>query len=308
MRPCIIFNPTARGDKARKLGQHLDALASECVLRPTTGPGAACGLAREAVEQGVETLVAAGGDGTVNEVLNGIASVPDGLDRARLAILPLGTMNVFARELNLPLDLPNAWRIIQEGRETRIDLPQTAHGSLAAPIQTRFAQMAGAGLDSRAIALVDWRWKKRFGPLAYVIAGLRALSGPQPVITVQAGPHRAMGELVLIGNGRFYGGHLPIFPDADCRDGLLEVRVFPRSNWVALVRFGWSWISRRPFHLRGEQSFRLQSLTLTSSEPVPFEVDGDNVGHLPAAFSVRARALRVVAPAWKVLRGDEGPL
>ncbi len=297
MRPCIIFNPTARGDKARKLRDHLDALASECVLRPTTGPRAACGLAREAVEQGFDTLVAAGGDGTVNEVLNGMASAPDGLERARLAILPFGTMNVFARELSLPLDLPSAWRVIKEGRETRIDLPQAAHGPQDTPIQTRFAQMAGAGLDSRAIALVDWRLKKRLGPLAYVIAGLRALSGSQPLITVQAGPHLATGELVLIGNGRFYGGHLPIFPDADCRDALLEVKVFPRTNWVALLRFGWSWSSRRPFHIRGEQSFRVQTLTLTSNEPVPFEVDGDNVGHLPATFSVRQRALRVVVRA-----------
>lgn len=294
MRACIIFNPTARGDKARKLRQHLDALGSECTLRPTTGPGAACGQAREAVEQGFDTLVAAGGDGTVNEVLNGIASAPDGLDRARLAILPLGTMNVFARELSLPLDLPNAWRVIKEGRETRIDLPQTVHGPQDKPIQTRFAQMAGAGLDSRAIALVDWRLKKKLGPLAYAIAGLRALSGPQPIISVQAGPHHATGELVLIGNGRFYGGHLPIFPGADCRDGLLDVRVFARANWFALLRFGMSWISRRPFHLRNEQSFRVPTLTLTSGEPMPFEVDGDNVGQLPASFSVRQRALRVV--------------
>ena len=104
MRLCIVFNPTARGDKARRFRQRLEALARECVLMPTTGPGAAVDLAAEAVRQGFDTVVAAGGDGTVNEVLNGIAGVEQGLERARLGILPLGTMNVFARELGLPLN------------------------------------------------------------------------------------------------------------------------------------------------------------------------------------------------------------
>jgi len=107
----IIFNPTARGDKAQALVPLLDSVASEVELRPTRGPGDAGTLAREAVESGFKTIVAAGGDGTVNEVLNGIAQAESGLLKARLAVLPLGTVNVFAKELGIPSNLASGMAV-----------------------------------------------------------------------------------------------------------------------------------------------------------------------------------------------------
>ena len=297
MRLCVVFNPTARGNKARRFRRRLEALAHECVLMPTDGPGAAVDLAAEAVRQGFDTVVAAGGDGTVNEVLNGIAGVQHGLERARLGILPLGTMNVFARELGLPLNPDAAWSVVRQHNETTIDLPCVEFEAEGRTAHRYFAQLAGAGLDSRAIGLVDWSWKTRIGSLAYAAAGLRAMQGFQPPVTVALPDGtRSSGELVLVGNGTLYGGCVTMFPGASLRDGQLEIRVLPRVGVLALVRFALSWLFRGGFAVPGERHLRADRFTLTSDEAVPFQVDGDNAGLLSARFSVRPRALRVIAP------------
>src|SRR5882672_2238462 len=98
---CVIFNPTARGDKAKRFRQQLDSIAKQAKLKQTTAAGDARRLAAEAVKEGFDTIVAAGGDGTLNEVLNGIGDAPKGFEGARLGLLPLGTVNVFARELKI---------------------------------------------------------------------------------------------------------------------------------------------------------------------------------------------------------------
>src|SRR5437773_8109408 len=123
MRICVIFNPAARGEKAKRFRNHLDTLSTKCALKPTFAAGAGRTLAAEAVREGFEVIVAGGGDGTVNEVLNGIGDYPGGFARARLGVLPLGTVNVFAREIGMPLSLRRAWEVIRRGRESAIDLP-----------------------------------------------------------------------------------------------------------------------------------------------------------------------------------------
>ena len=127
MRICVIFNPTARGEKAKRFRRHLDLIAGDCALKQTVAAGGARALAAEAVREGFDSIVAAGGDGTMNEVLNGIGDVPDGFERARLGVLPLGTVNVFAKELGLPMNLRRDWAVMRAGRETRIDLPCVEH-------------------------------------------------------------------------------------------------------------------------------------------------------------------------------------
>ena len=173
VRTCVIFNPTARGDKARHLRAHLDELARQCTLKLTAAVGDARRLATEAVSEGFQIVVAAGGDGTLNEVLNGIADAPNGLARARLGLLPLGTVNVFAREMSIPTRLEAAWQAIRRGKESLIDLPNIEYDAKGVRQRRCFAQLAGAGLDASAIELVHWPLKKKIGPLAYVVAGLK---------------------------------------------------------------------------------------------------------------------------------------
>lgn len=294
MRSCVIFNPSARGDKARHFRHQLDVIGARCDLKATTCAGDARRLAAQAVGEGFELVIAAGGDGTVNETLNGIGDVPGGFDHTRLGVLPLGTVNVFARELKIPPRVDAAWAILQRGRETRIDLPRA---EFAAGQGCYFAQLAGAGLDARAIELVNWPLKKKIGPFAYVIAGLKALREVKPMITVRAADGQtATGEMVLLGNGRLYGGSFPLLPRADLRDGLLDVCVLPRATWLALIRCAPGFLLRG--RLPASQVRHLQSATFELSSPnlAGFELDGEWVGNLPVKFSVERERLRVIVP------------
>lgn len=291
----VIFNPTARGDKARHLRRQLEELRQHARLEPTARAGHARELAANVVREGCETVVAAGGDGTVNEVLNGLVDAGD-LARVRLAVLPLGTVNVFAKELGIPTDFAGAWEVVLAGAERTIDLPLAEFGPPSARTTRAFAQMGGAGLDSRAIGMVSWALKKKIGPLAYVWACMLAMRGPRPRVEVTVGNQTVTGELAAIGNGRFLGGRYPVFPHARLDDGLLDVAVVPRMTWFAIARIFPALLRddfagcRDVVHLRGER------IALRSPDPLPLHLEGDNVGELPADIWLRRNALRVVVP------------
>jgi len=205
-------------------------------------------------------------------------------------------MNVFARELKIPLRIGRAWEVLQRGNEIKIDLPR-AEFSADGVLQKRyFCQLAGAGLDARAIELVDWQHKKQVGKLAYVIAGLKALREKKPQITVRANGQSATGELVLVGNGRFYGGSFAILPLADLCDGRLDICVLPRANWWTLLRSAPGLLLRGKLPASVAQHLSAETFELTSETAAAFELDGEWVGKLPATFSIEREKLRVVVP------------
>lgn len=309
MRKCVIFNPAARGEKSRRFRTHLDYIGKDASLKLTAGPGDARKLAAQAVEEGFQIVVAAGGDGTLNEVLNGIGDAPSGFERAALGVLPLGTVNVFAREVGISPRFEQAWQVIEQEHETRIDLPSVeyeplipsngdgANGKSDHRRERRyFAQLAGAGLDARAIELVKWQVKKLVGPLAYVLAGFQAMISPPSRISISGGKQPSTAGLVMIGNGRLYGGQFNLFPGADLRDGLLEVCILPRVTWFTLAR------SSPPLLLSGRlpgsvcELFQSRELTLSSDTPTPVQADGELIGRLPATFRIQPRGLRVIVP------------
>lgn len=293
---CVIFNPAARGEKATRLRKQLDQVRGSWALKPTTGPGAARQLATDAVHEGFDTIVAAGGDGTLNEVLNGIADVPAGLSRARLGILPLGTINVFARELKLPSDLEKACEILETGSELAIDLPCAEFTRDGKRESRCFIQLAGAGWDARSVELVNWELKKRIGPGAYVVAGLQALISPQATITISNGTQTHTGELVLIGNGKFYGGSFPIFHQSDYQDGVLDACVFEKVNWQSLPRHLWQFASGKLFKPGGTLYLQGREFHLSSPTRAALQLEGELVGELPAKISVLPEKLRVLVP------------
>ena len=296
VRICVIFNPAARGNKARRFKKFLNELSQQCALKATTAPGDARRFAHAAVATGYDIIAAAGGDGTVNEVLNGIGDDPDGFSKTRLGVLPLGTVNVFARELKIPLKLERAWQVLKRAQEMKIDLGRADFFEDNKPAQRYFMQLAGAGLDARAIELVSWKLKKSAGPLAYVVAGFQALAEKQPQISASAAGQKITGELALLGNGRFYGGSFHIFPEAHLSNGLLDVCVFPKVNLPTLLRLAPGFLLRQKLSEHRVQRLRAGKIALTSATPAAFELDGEWVGHLPATFSVERQKLRVVVP------------
>jgi YegS/Rv2252/BmrU family lipid kinase len=292
----VIFNPAARGNKARHFRRHLDKIGGQSALKATTAPGDARRLAAEAVNEGFDLIVAAGGDGTVNEILNGFGDVQNGFARAKLGVLPLGTINVFARELKIPLRLERAWDVLQRGRETRIDLPRAEFSANGVRRRQYFVQLAGAGFDARVIELVDWSHKKKIGPLAYIVAGLKAFREKKPKIVLHANGQSLAGELILVGNGRFYGGPFAIFPQADLRDGFLDICVLRRVNWLTLLHCVPSLLARGKLPSSLVQRFRAANFELAGDAAAAFELDGEWAGHLPATFSIEREQLRVVVP------------
>jgi YegS/Rv2252/BmrU family lipid kinase len=296
VRICVIFNPAARGSKARHFRQHLGEMAGQSAFKATTAPGDARRLAMEAVTDGFDVIVAAGGDGTVNEVLNGIGDAPNGFEKTRLGVLPLGTVNVFARELKIPLRLESAWEVLRREHETKIDLPQVEFSANGIPQKRYFVQLAGVGFDARAIELVDFSMKKKIGPLAYVLAGLNALREKKSKIVVRVNGENFSGELILIGNGKFYGGPFEIFPQADLRDGLLEICFFPLVDFATLLRCAPHFFVRQKLPEKMVKRFHAASFELSSEMPASFELDGEWIGNLPATFSVEREKLRVIVP------------
>ena len=126
--------------------------------------------------EGFEIVVAAGGDGTINEVLNGIGDAPGGFDRARLGVLPLGTVNVFARELKIPLKLERAWEILRRGTKLKL-ICRAWNLRRTASAKRNFSPSSPEPVSTHApLNLWICRLKKKIGPLAYVIAGLKALA------------------------------------------------------------------------------------------------------------------------------------
>ncbi len=286
----VVFNPSARGDRARAWRERLGLLAKDAALLATSGPGDAVTLARQAGEAGADLVVAAGGDGTVNEVVNGLCLV-EAPRRPAMAVFPMGTVNVFARELGMSRDPAAAWGEVMSGRRCEVDIGVATHAGGT----RRFVQLAGAGMDAEAIRRVRWRLKQWAGPLAYVWAGLGVASRTLPQIEVRVSGRTASGPLALVGNGRLYGGGFRVFPEAVLDDGLLDVSVLRHAHPLALARAVLAAWHGRAGSLPGVAHFQGRFVEMHSDHVgARFQVEGDDVGALPVEFRVEARALRVV--------------
>jgi YegS/Rv2252/BmrU family lipid kinase len=278
----VILNPAARSERAKSAWKRI-ARFPHCTTRMTAGVGDAQAVAEAGVSEGFTTIVAAGGDGTVNEVVNGIV----GAD-VSLGILPVGTMNVFAAELGLPGDLDEAWAIIQAGRTRRVDLLRAN--------QQYFVQLAGVGLDAQVVQATSWESKKSFGPLSYLISAAHIAARKPPRLFVEADEQVREGSFVLIGNGRYYGGPLAFFKDARIDDGKLDVLIFKNLAYLDIARYVTNVFIGKHTDLPDVEYFQTKKAVVRSDEEVPVEVDGEVVGNLPVTFRVSSRKLRVVVP------------
>lgn len=294
---CLITNPSARGDKARSFLEQRKRWSELGVIMETKGPGDASALASQAVKDGFSTVIAAGGDGTVYEVLNGIVSASKKFNETRIGVLPLGTVNVFAKELGMPMNLARCKDILLKGSSRLLDLPFVRFQENGADQKRYFAQLGGAGLDAFAIQEVSFKLKKRLGPLAYVVAGLKVIGRDLPQIQCRTyDGTTADGKLILLGNGAFYGGRFRVFPDAKLDDGLLHALVFQDVRWFQLPWRGLGlWMDQ--LHTQsGVTYLKSTSLELVSSAPVPFELEGEVVGQLPAHLHMSKEKLQVISP------------
>ena len=281
----VILNPAARSARTQRLRAQVEELTRDSVLCTTTQAGEAERLARNAAAEGYGRIVAAGGDGTINEIVNGIAG-----HNVSLGLLPLGTMNVFATELGLPVNnLADCWKIIERNRTHQVDLPSAN--------RKHFVQLAGVGLDAQAVKETSRTFKRSLGPLSYLISAVQIATRTPPVLRIESEEAVTKeGSFVLVGNGRLYGGRFPFFKEAVMDDGLLDVIVFKRLGYVDIIRYLQDVVFTPQISSPEVEYFKTKHLRVTSEETVPVEIDGELIGNCPVEFSIRAGGLRVLSP------------
>jgi diacylglycerol kinase (ATP) len=281
----IILNPAADSERAQRRQAHVQSLARDCLVCATTYTGEAEAMARRGAAEGFEKIVAAGGDGTINEVVNGLAGTG-----TMLGLLPIGTMNVFATELGLPVhDLELCWDIVKGDNSRAVDLPKAN--------QKFFVQLAGVGLDAQVVKETSAQLKRSFGPLSYVISAVQIAARKPPKLFIQSEDASIdEGSFVLVGNGRLYGGPFPFFKRAALDDGLLDVIVFKRLGYLEIIKYLQDVVFSSNIRVPEIEYFQTVRLRVESDQTVPVELDGELVGNCPVEFSLQENSLRVLVP------------
>jgi len=286
----MIANPTA-GRSVRAKVQQAAAILREAAwpveLHWTQQRGSALQLARQAVEAQAEAAIAVGGDGTVNEVLNGLIG-----STLHLGVIPLGTANCFAHESGIPVNPAKAARMLLESRPRRIHLGKAG--------ETYFLLMASVGFDAEVVDRLSSTLKQRLGKLAYILTALRLFFQYRPprLRLVVDGQEQLEGYGVVIGNTRYYGGRFQITPQAGYDKEELDVCLFQSPGVRALMRYAWG-ILNGSRHLKYKdvvyrKTKRVSVESLSSAAPV--QIDGDPLGRTPMQFEMVPNALSVLLP------------
>ena len=300
----LILNPHARSERAKRALRFVMEHATRFAIYASNSPEEAVDLVKKFASEGEPIVVAAGGDGTLNAVVGGLIGT-----ETILGILPTGTMNVFARELQIPFSqLKGALEVIDAGHVKEVDLFE-AEG-------TPFVQMAGVGFDAQVIEETSSESKRRLGPLAYVLAAVKVLGTKPPKMTVHFDEgHSVEGACVLLGNGALYGGQLRLFKKADNADDLLDVLVYKEAGYKAAVR-SLSTVALGGYEQDGKwvEYYQTSGLRVECDREVPVEVDGELWGRAQKVeFRAMTEKLRVLAPEergknwWEQMLGSLTP-
>jgi diacylglycerol kinase (ATP) len=285
----IVYNPRARNAPAiARLNAAIASVAPhgwEVEIAPTEAAGHATALAKEAAAAGASVVFACGGDGTINEVINGLVGGP-----AALALVRGGMGDVFAKEIGVPKGPEKALRVLFEGTRRRFDL------GLAN--ERYFLCMAGIGFDADVVQAVPDPWKKRLGSTSYAFWGVReALRHPVQKVEIKLDGAVFETELywLLVGNTRSYGGIIDITADAKVDDGLLEAYVFEGRgiSWLATTAIRLA--MRRHDGARGVSFHRVRELEIMTPG-LSVQLDGEYAGETPLRFDVEAGAIEVLIP------------
>lgn len=298
-RTCVILNPHA--GSAERIQESLARTAGRLdpiELRETNGAGNARELAARAVGEGFERLVAVGGDGTLNEVLNGLG--PD-FQRVELGLVPAGTGNDLARTLGIPRNPEEALEVLRAGSTRRLDAARVRSGEA----ERWFLNVSAGGFSGEVDEELKEEIKEAWGPLSYLRTAFEALTEIETyrtrLILEPGGPGEERIRLkavnVVVANARFVGGGAQVAPMADPGDGLLDLVV------IAAAPVGRLWLLAprviAGHHLDHELILhrRVRSLEVRSDPPMPFNADGEPVGVTPVRYEVRPGGVRFVAPA-----------
>jgi diacylglycerol kinase (ATP) len=288
----IVYNPNAgRGvseEAVERAAGMLRVSGWTVRMAGTTGPGDATVIAREAVAAGAESVFAAGGDGTINEVIQSLAGTP-----TALGYLPFGTVNVWARELGLSLVPREASQALAGGRIETIDLGRANN--------RYFLLMAGLGFDAEVVRRAEHleRFKARTGILPYIAASMSAAMfyrGFDVELRYDGVIKRVEALMLVVGNTRLYGGRYYFTPRAVANDGWLDVCIVKGKGPLRLARQSLPLMVFGSVAYSDVEMVRVREVTIRSDAPVPYQLDGELTGTTPLHIQVAPRALRVIVP------------
>src|SRR5580700_9267187 len=302
----LIYNPTSgrrRNRRFAEIEQSVRILKEAGInveLAPTTSRGHAKELARHAVEQNRGMVIACGGDGTVNEIMNGLAG-----SQVPLALLPAGTANILAKELGIPWDIPHAARLIADGVVRRIAIglaiPSNGNHSAHIPKEGRFfLSVGGAGPDGAIVNGVDEGLKKRAGVAAYWVEGFRQLlSYGFPEMNVHCDGQTRRASIIVVGRTVNYGGPFKITTGASLFEDSFEMvtnSTGSRLRYLACLQALWLGKLRS---MRGIDSWKAKEIICepVGTGVVYAQIDGEPIGRLPLIFRIVPDALSIVTPA-----------
>ncbi|QDH21929.1 diacylglycerol kinase [Saccharibacillus brassicae] len=291
-RARLIYNPTSGREEMRRrlpdILQRLDEGGIETTVHATTGEGDATLAAIDAAQRGYDIVIAAGGDGTIYEVVNGLA---DQEHRPGLGVFPLGTTNDLSRALGISRQWEDYCDLVLRGESRPIDLGRAN--------DRYFINIAGGGSLTELTYEVPSRLKTMIGQLAYYFKGIEKMVNLTPMqLKIEAeGQGEIEGEFMifLIGNTNSVGGFEKLMPDARIDDGLLDVILLKKCNLAELIRV--VSMAQRGDHFNDPNViyFRTQRLEVTSPNNVLLNLDGELGGKLPGVFEVLPQHLRVFA-------------
>lgn len=302
LRFIVIRNPVAGRRNPALLRDTLAALQAgghEVVVHDTAQRGDAERLARDAPAGPELRIVAAGGDGTINEAVNGLMLRIDDI-APPLGILPLGTANVLASELGLPIKAES----VAEALTSRAPpLVHVGRLTTASGFVRHFSLMAGAGFDAKVVAGVDGDLKRRLGKGAYVWRSAVEMTRPvdaRYAVDIDGVRHEAAS--VVVTRARHYGGPYQIAPDADLRSPRLSACLFERGGRYNVLRYGAALVCDRlprtaGFRVVPATSVRIAPLVNGHGSREPVQLDGDDAADLPVTIDVAPRQLRLLTPA-----------
>jgi diacylglycerol kinase (ATP) len=299
----LIHNPNAGNggggrrrmlDEARRI---FSFAGIEAELMETRGPGDATEMAYRASAEGRQLVIACGGDGTLNEVVNGLAMQQNG-HRVPLALLPGGTANVLAKELDLPWDIPSAAEKLVHGEVKEIAL------GLATPLEQPekkryFLSVAGSGPDGMIVYAIDLDLKARVGIMAYWWQGAREVFRYKfPHFRVVTGGQKLDASLLVVGRTKNYGGPFKITTGADLYENEFELMALTTQSGFRYLSYLPSlWLDK----LRGTSGVHFWKTNTVvceplDSNPVYAQIDGEPLARLPVEFKIIPRALKLLVP------------
>lgn len=288
----LINNPVAYKASSRKVAQasyYLQSKGYEVEVLFTDKKGDAEALSRKAIEKSPSLIIAAGGDGTFNEVINGIAG-----SEIPMAILPLGITNVLAKELGIPETVKGSMDIAIKGAQRVVSLGKITlkQGS---PTVRCFCMMAGIGFDAMTVFGINKTFKKISGKGAHIYSGMKVLSHFHPEeLTFTIGEKSYSGFSAVIGKGAKYGGHFKITPDARLTDPNLYICIFKGKKRFDIFRYIFGVMTKSHLSFKDVEYLMAQKIQIDGSAHV--QIDGDYLGMTPAIVEMAPVTVRIVYP------------